>query len=163
MRTGYTVFPHSGYVLETFRGAITFRDLVDFTARQQLDNRILYHYHTVSDYAHASMHLTECEVRQYCESICALPTARAGRRALVVSGPRNLAFASMVDSRVSQSGVSARCFRSRNAALHWLGEQFTECPRPDHSEFARQPETKDARTSPQYPTLSYSDQGQSDI
>jgi hypothetical protein len=163
MRTGYTIFPHSGYVLETFRGAVKFQDLDRFMVRQRHDNRILAHYHTVSDYAHASMHLTECEVRQYCDSICSLPTARAGRRALVVAGPRNLAFASMIDSLVSQSGISARCFRLRHAALHWLGEQFSEHPKQDRIALTRPLETEDVSTSLRYPTLAHSDQKHSDV
>lgn len=133
MRAAYTIFPHSGYVLETFRGAVTYQDLVRFTARQLRDPRILNRYHTVSDYAQATLHLTESEVRQYGKTIYGSSTSRTGMRAMVVVGVRNLAVVSMLESLAAEYEIPNQCFHYRDAALRWLdGQQLnladTEIP-----------------------------------
>jgi len=123
MRAAYTIFPHSGYVLETFRGAVTYPDLVRFTERQQRDSRILSHYHTVSDYVQATLHLTESEVRQYGEAIYGSSIARSGKRAMVVIGARNLAIVSMLETLAAEYEIPNQCFRYRDAAFRWLDGQ----------------------------------------
>jgi hypothetical protein len=123
MRAAYTIFPHSGYVLESFRGAVTYQDLVRFTARQQRDPRILSHYHTVSDYEQATLHLTEAEVHQYGETIYGSSIARTGMRAMVVIGARNLAVVSMLESLAAEYEIPNQCFRYRDAAFRWLEGQ----------------------------------------
>jgi hypothetical protein len=123
MRAAYTIFPHSGYVLETFRGAVTYPDLVRFTARQQRDLRILNRYHTVSDFVQATLHLTEAEVRQYGEAIYGSSAARAGKRAMVVFGARNLAVVSMLEALAAEYEIPNQCFRYRDAAFRWLEGQ----------------------------------------
>jgi hypothetical protein len=123
MRAAYTIFPHSGYILETFRGAVTYNDIVRFNTRQQNDPRILSHYHTVSDYVQATLHLTEAEVRLHAQTIYASPKARIGKRSMVVVGPRNLAVVSMLEMLAADYDVLAQCFRSREAAFRWQGDQ----------------------------------------
>jgi hypothetical protein len=126
MRVGYTVFPRSGYVLETLRGIVTYQDLARFAARQQLDVRVAPHFHTVSDFSRATLRLTEQEVRLYADTICTLPTGRLGKRALVVFGARNLAIANLLQAFALQSGLQAQCFCDRDAALRWLNESAAE-------------------------------------
>ncbi len=124
MRAGYTIFPHSGYILEKFRGAVTYQDLMRLTARQQRDRRILPSYHTLSDYTQSTLCLTEIEARQYCDAVYTSPAARTGRRAVTILGARNLAFANLIESFANQFGLLAKCFHHRDAALNWL----SECP-----------------------------------
>jgi len=126
MRVGYTIFPRSGYILETLRGIVTFDDLSGFAARQQFDARITPHYDTVSDFSRATIRLTEREVRLFADIICTLPSGRVGKRALVVVGARNLAFASLLQSFIVQSGLEAQCFCDRDAAFRWLLDQRVE-------------------------------------
>jgi hypothetical protein len=120
MRAAYTIFPHSGYVLESFRGAVTYQDLVRFTARQQRDSRVMNQYHTVSDFVQATLHLTEFEVRQYGEAIFGSSTARIGKRAMVVVGARNLAVVSMLEALAAEYQIPNQCFCYRDAAFRWL-------------------------------------------
>jgi hypothetical protein len=126
MRVGYTIYPRSGYVLETLRGIVTYQDLVHFVARQQFDARIAPHYDTVSDFSRATVRLTEREVRLFADTISTLPSGRVGRRALVTSGARNLAFASLLQGFIAESGLDAQCFCDREAALRWLHGQRSE-------------------------------------
>jgi hypothetical protein len=123
MRVGYTIFPRSDYLLETFRGIVSYQDLARIAARQQLDVRIAPHYHTVADFSRATVRLTEGEVRLFADAICAPPRGRLGKRALVVVGARNLAFASLLQTFVVQYGLDAQCFCDREAAQRWLSEQ----------------------------------------
>jgi hypothetical protein len=123
MRAAYTIFPHSGYILETFRGAVTYNDIVRFNTRQQNDLRVLNHYHTVSDYGQATLHLTEAEVRQHANTIYASSKARIGKHSMVVVGPRNLAVVSMLEMLAADYDVRAQCFRSREAAFRWQDDQ----------------------------------------
>jgi hypothetical protein len=120
MRAAYTIFPHSSYVLETFRGAVTYQDLVRFTTRQQRDRRILSRYHTVSDYTQATLHLNQLDVRQYGKTIYGLSTSRTGMRAMVVAGVRNLAVVSLLESLAAEYEIPNQCFHYRDAALRWL-------------------------------------------
>jgi hypothetical protein len=139
MRAAYTIFPHSRYVLETFRGAVTYQDLVRFTARQKRDSRILSHYHTVSDYVQATLHLTESEVRQYGGAIYGSSTSRTGKRAMVVVGARNLAVVSMLGSLAADYEIPNQCFCYRDAAFRWLdGQQLNLANVPSQTNSARQ-------------------------
>ena len=129
MRAAYTIFPHSGYILETFRGAVTYKDIVRFNTRQQNDARVLNHYHTVSDYVQATLHLTEAEVREYGNTIYASPKARDGKHSMVVVGPRNLAVVSMLEMLAAEYDIRAHCFRSREAAFRWQDDRVALPPR----------------------------------
>jgi hypothetical protein len=148
MRAAYTIFPHSGYVLETFRGAVTYQDLVRFTARQHRDARILNRYHTVSDYTQATLHLTESEVRQYGETIYGAATARIGKRAMVVVGTRNLAVVSMLATLAGEYEIPNQCFCYRDAAFRWIdGQQLNLADREAHANAVRYSAKAEMETS----------------
>jgi len=120
MRARYTIFPRAGYVLETFCGAVTFLRYVDFVLQQHEDVRIAAHYHTVSDFTQATLRLSIAEVEKIASLACQSLQARSGKRALVVSGSRNLVFADLFSASAEQANVVSRCFGYRDAALRWI-------------------------------------------
>jgi len=107
-------------VLETFYGAVNFVQFQHFVHQQCCDSRITPQYHTVSDFTRATLRLSMDEVQQIVHIICRAQYARVGRRALVISGSRNFAFAGVFRSCMEQGDIVSQCFSYRDAALRWV-------------------------------------------
>jgi hypothetical protein len=120
MRAHYVVHPQNGYVAERFRGPVTLPKLEAFLARQGRDPRIERHFHTVSDYTQASIHLSNEDVRIFAALLSSAPYHRTGKRAFVLSDARLLAYANSCTACLSHTDLVVRCFQHRSAALQWL-------------------------------------------
>src|SRR5690348_5905808 len=105
MRARYTVLPKAGYIMETFYGAVTFAQFEDFLVQQHQDSRILPQLHTISDFTQATLRLTISEVEELVSLICRPSNLRTGKRALVINGSRNFAFADVFRSRIQQAEI----------------------------------------------------------
>jgi hypothetical protein len=125
MRAHYVVYPRSSYLIESFRGPVTLPHLEAFLARQAADARIEPHYHTVSDYTQASIHLSNDEVQRFATLLCSAPFHRTGKRAFVLSDARLLAYANSCTACLSHTDLIVRCFQHRSAALQWVGQEST--------------------------------------
>src|SRR5688572_960141 len=126
MRAHYVVYPRSSYLIESFRGPVTLPNLEAFLARQANDPRIKPHYHTVSDYTQASIHLSNDDVRRFAELLTSAPHHRSGKRAFVLSDARLLAYANSCAACLSHTDLVVRCFQHRSAALQWVTPASTE-------------------------------------
>ena len=116
MRAHYVVHARDGYVVESFRGSVTYAGVAHFLARQAADERIAAHFHTVSDYTQASIRLSNDEVLR----LALLLSSRTGKRALVVCDASVLAYANLLAARLEHANLAVECFRHRRAALHWI-------------------------------------------
>jgi hypothetical protein len=125
MRAHYVVYPRSSYLIESFRGPVTLPHLEAFLARQAADARIESHYHTISDYTQASIHLSNDEVQRFATLLCSAPFHRTGKRAIVWSDARLLADANSCTACLSHTDLIVRCFQHRSAALQWVGQEST--------------------------------------
>jgi len=122
MRARYGIYPHDQYLLETFSGALRYEHLKQFVQRQQGDVRIEPHFHTLSDFSKATLHLSLDEAKSLVALVCSTADMRTGRRALVIVGARNFGFVDVFKSGLETAGIVSKCFSHRDAALVWLGE-----------------------------------------
>jgi len=120
MRAHYVVYAQGNYVIERFRGPVTFAELQKFLARQADDERIAPHYHTISDYTQASLRLSNDDVQRFAALLCTPSHFRTGKRAIVFSNVRILAYASVFAARLAHTELIVQCFQHRHAALQWI-------------------------------------------
>jgi hypothetical protein len=120
MRARYSIYQNENYILETFNGAVTYPKLEQFVIQQCADARIAQHYHTVSDFSLATLHLSIEEVTRFAGLICSGRQLRTGRRAIVINGSRNFVFVDVFRSRIEQALITAQCFHYRTAACNWI-------------------------------------------
>jgi len=123
MRAHYVVHAKHGYIVERFRGPITFAELQQFLARQAGDERIAAHYHTISDYTQASVRMSHEDVQRFATLLSAAPYRRTGKRACVIANARLLAFTGAIAAQLAHTKLAVRCFTHRHAALRWVNPE----------------------------------------
>lgn len=120
MRARYNVYPNDCFVLETFIGAVFFHHIERLVVQQNSDSRLRPEFHTVTDFTQATLNITTMEVQRLATLVCNA-SLRSGKRALVINGTRNLAFADLYAKCLENMNIDVKSFANRDAALGWIG------------------------------------------